>query len=586
MIRPRPWNVLASGILLVGVSGCAGLRRQPPPPPPLGPETSPVPLSTTTQSAQTVQPTPFAEPGGGIGRFSPGRYLQIRSQPKTSTRWTDPFASRLKQHPQAELASRFPERQPIGSMQIAPPREEVETLPVALNIPVHPDDVVETAEAPRSTRRLSARSEPQVHPSRRRVSRPETPAPESDTPAEPLGPQARHTPPPIPDVPREKIAFNLFAENENENEPAADNPALIDPPVATASATETANPVSLVELPQEDDAPTAEPPPETARDLANEPDPLATAPDAADAPAPTDAPEVENTPENAPALTVETEAPKSAESPATTVTETPAADATETAPNPGAETEPAKSAESTATAVSETPATETTPNPGAETESAESGESSAIEASEAPATETTPNPGAQTAPPPFVPGAEREAAPASEPGPDPDAELFADPPPLTMNSGPGDPSLLPRPPLPSRNMIAVAPPPASDPAARRIATEIAESAPKETAKPEAKSEPPARRTLWSRIRGDDELDNDPVLRGRPRLSSPPTPRDGLVNRPLSLFPPSYYEHGPEATRDENTQQAATADQPVARPEPAKAPREPWRFRLFRRLRGK
>jgi hypothetical protein len=533
--------VWTSGILLVGIAGCAGLRREPPPM--IGPGVVPAPVATSAQPVQETGVTPFAEPGGGIGRFVPGRYQQIKPEQKTASRWVDPFVQRRKSQPdRAELAGIFPQRQPIGSGRRATVRplqnETIETLPVALNIPVYPDDdPVETAQAPRSTRRLSARIEPEVRPSRWRVPQPEPESPEQDTPPQPLPPQARRrSRPPMPQVPREQLAFGLLdavSKPDPQPEPEVESPALIDPPVEAVSATGKVDEGGLLMIPEIAQTETTEEVPS--------PEPLAESEPSEPTPQP-----LTNKPDPVP--TAEAEPAKTEESPAP-VAETPQ----ETSPPPAIDSEPEPTIE-TAPNTEPVPNTETSPTTEA-----------------TPIVEAEPHPAAEPEPPPLVPGSEPE--PNAEEADDP---IFAAPPPLSRTAPRTDArSALPSPPVPPPNMVAASPAPTSDPATKRIATEVADTAP-------GKSKPkPARRTLWSRFVGEQPKP-DTVAEAQPRPTVYATPGTGLASMPPALFLPSYYGQGTAAKRDDGAQKVST--EPSDKPKKS-TDAKPRRFRLFHRLLG-
>jgi hypothetical protein len=554
MIRPRPRNLFTTGILLLGLAGCAGLRRESPPA--IGPGVVPRPVTTSTRPVDPNAASPFAEPGGGIGRFVPGRYPQLKEGAKPSSRWVDPFVKQRKSQPDStQLAQIFPQRQPIGSRRIGARLNEdegpIEALPIALNIAVYPDDEpIETARSSASTRRLSSRVEPEVRPSRWRVPQSEREGKQGDAPAEPIAPQARVSPR-MPEVPREPLSLEI-PQGERFLSPSLrrDSAALIDPPVEPASA--TVEDGGLLEIPSaiEPEASRKPSPPDAAP---------SEAPAEAQADEPISLPPIEMVPDSvavepvhatpsppetaaAPEITAEVEAgPDVAATPEITPEPAPTPEV-ETAPEVAAEPTPAPEVAITPEITAEqSPESEGSPDAaptpeasiGAATEKPQPVKESEVE----PIRVAIPHPAAMTDPPPFVPGASLDI------------------------------TKLPHPPLPSRSMIAVTPAPAADPATIRIATETDAQAP---------AAKPARRSLWSRFRRESPVPAASQTEEPTRVSAVPFHSAGLAET-SPLFPPSYYSQGVEATRDDQAQQASV---------PSGAPTEkPRRFRLFHRFFG-
>jgi hypothetical protein len=543
-------------------------------------------VTTSTRPVDPNAASPFAEPGGGIGRFVPGRYPQLKEGAQPSSRWVDPFVKQRKSQPDStQLAQIFPQRQPIGSRRLGsqPSEDEgaIEALPIALNIAVYPDDEpIETARSSTSTRRLSSRLEPEVRPSRWRVPESEREGSQGSAPAEPIAPQARVSPR-MPEVPRAPLSLEIpQGERFHSPAPRRASAALIDPPVEPASATveegglleipseiepeaprkpspadaaaapseapaevQADEPISLPPIEMVPDSvapepvPAPQPSPEvaTAQEVAPEATPapeVVAVPEVTAEPAPV--PDVASTPEDAakPAPTAEVvselvSAPEVEARPEVTAEPAPAAEAAAT---PEVTAEPAPAAEAAATPEA-APTQEA--SIGAATENPQPAQESKVE----PIRVAIPHPAAMTDPPPFVPGASLDI------------------------------TKLPHPPLPSRSMIAVNPAPTADPATIRIATEADAQAP---------AARPARRSLWSRFRRELPEPAGPQAEEPARVSAVPFHSDGLAET-SPLFPPSYYSQGVEATRDDQAQQASV---------PSTAPPEkPRRFRLFHRFFG-
>ena len=179
MVRSRiwAWGPILAGSALSGFVGCAGPgRRVTPPMQPVAARSATTPGAVPGGVPAT--PGPFAEPGGGIGRFFPGLYRGLDHEPIKTSRYGDPYVARLNKRHEAEPTSTavngFPERAAIGVG--VPQAEPPQTLAAALSVQVHPDSGPPPEVEPRPAQ-VAARS-------RRERPRPQpvVPAPEDDEP--------------------------------------------------------------------------------------------------------------------------------------------------------------------------------------------------------------------------------------------------------------------------------------------------------------------------------------------------------------------------------------------------------------------